>query len=156
MDIHVEAKTASSPPKSVFLVIEVKGCWNPGVKTSLDSQLAKRYLKENRSSYGIYLVVWFTCDAWDDRDGKRKTMASKETLADLTSFLDAQASLVSSPNGVCVKSFVLDATLRGLPQKAEGLREARQGHGRKEGNSAQGNWQKTGAELTSPAFTETA
>jgi hypothetical protein len=117
VDIHVAATTASSPSKSVSLVIEVKGCWNPGVRTSLDAQLAERYLKDNQSPYGIYLVVWFTCDVWDHRDTKRKAQASKETLKGLTAFLEKTASRVSRENAVSIKSFVLDATLRGLPQK---------------------------------------
>ena len=125
VDIHVAATTASSPSKSVSLVIEVKGCWNPGVKTSLDAQLAQRYLKDNQSPYGIYLVVWFTCDAWDDRDANRKAQASKETLKGLTAFLKKKASRVSREHGISIKSFVLDATLRGRPQKKVARKSAK-------------------------------
>jgi hypothetical protein len=127
VDIHVAAVTTSSPPKSISLVIEVKGCWNPGVKASLDTQLAKRYLKDNQSPYGIYLVVWFTCDGWDSRDAKRKALASTDSLKGLTAFLEAQASRVSTENGVSIKSFVLDATLRGQPQKPRVARKRAKG-----------------------------
>jgi hypothetical protein len=127
VDILVSATATSSPPKSISLVIEVKGCWNSGMKTSLDTQLAKRYLKDNQSPYGIYLVVWFTCDSWDARDAKRKASASKESLEGLTAFLEAEAGRVSTENGVSIKSFVLDATLRGLPQKPSVARKRAKG-----------------------------
>ncbi|MGC4017573.1 MAG: hypothetical protein QM755_24120 [Luteolibacter sp.] len=52
----------SSPKATV--VIEVKGCWNPGIRTSLKSQLVDSYLKDHNLRCGIYLVGWFLCPRW--------------------------------------------------------------------------------------------
>lgn len=52
VDIHVSAMTASSVPQWISLIIEVKGCWNPAVRTALDSQLAARYLKNKQLPFG--------------------------------------------------------------------------------------------------------
>ncbi len=117
VDIHVSAMTASSVPKWISLIIEVKGCWNPAVRTALDSQLAERYLKNKQSPFGIYLVAWFTCEQWDSRDTERKSLASRDTLEDLKAFLEAEAKRVSAESAVCIRSFVLDATLPGVRPK---------------------------------------
>lgn len=131
VDIHVSAMTASSQPQWITLIIEVKGCWNPGVRTSLDSQLAQRYLKNKRSPYGIYLVVWFTCAQWDEGDAKRKALASRDSLEDLRAFLEAEARRVSTNNAICIKSFVLDATLPGVPGKPKAVKKPIKGQSTK-------------------------
>jgi hypothetical protein len=46
------------------VIIESKGCWNPEIKTAMETQFLNRYLKDNDCSHGIYLVGWFLCDAW--------------------------------------------------------------------------------------------
>ena len=46
-------------------IVEVKGCWNPGVQESISTQLANDYLENNGHTHGIYLVGWFLCDRWD-------------------------------------------------------------------------------------------
>ena len=58
-DIHVDA-IAFGPKKEesdrISVIIEAKGCWNTGVMTAMETQLVKRYLKDNPSSNGLYLV----------------------------------------------------------------------------------------------------
>jgi hypothetical protein len=139
VDIHVSAMTTSSEPQWFTLIIEVKGCWNPAVRTSLDSQLAQRYLKNKQSPYGIYLVVWFTCDQWDEADVKRKALASRDSLEDLTAFLEEEAKRVSSRNGICIKSFVLDATLPAFHQKPGAPKKPARSPTGEEGKTSQRN-----------------
>ena len=63
-DIHVDA-IAFGPKLEKYdrisVVIEAKGCWNTGVMTAMETQLVKRYLKDNPYSNGLYLVGWFNC-----------------------------------------------------------------------------------------------
>ncbi|PEN09634.1 hypothetical protein CRI93_02575 [Longimonas halophila] len=51
------------------VIIEVKGSWNKDVLSSIQSQLADRYLDSEDTEYGtsrgIYLVVWFDLDRWN-------------------------------------------------------------------------------------------
>jgi hypothetical protein len=122
VDIYVSAVTAGSKPRPISLIIEVKGCWNPSVKTSLDAQLAQRYLKENLSGLGIYLVAWFMCERWDERDNKRKAQAPKESVAELRAFLEAQAFAVSSATRTSIRALVFDATLPDLGPKRKATR----------------------------------
>jgi hypothetical protein len=110
VDVLVSTVTAGSKPRPVSLIIEVKGCWNPGVRSSLRKQLAERYLKENSSGFGIYLVVQFLCEAWDQRDNREKK-AWKESLSGMRTFLKAQAERVNSATQSSIRAFVLDASL---------------------------------------------
>ena len=42
-----------------------------------------RYLKDNESHLGIYLVVWFLCDEWDGRqDDRKQKHAEQESIGD--------------------------------------------------------------------------
>lgn len=50
--------------KKASVVVEVKLCDHAKVETSMESQLATRYLREKGNTHGIYFVGWFTCDAW--------------------------------------------------------------------------------------------
>src|SRR5260370_12936093 len=70
-DIHVDAVTPGSRPGEsdcISVIIEVKGCWNKGVKTDMKGQLRDRYLKDNRCQFGLYLVGWFNCAQRDTGD----------------------------------------------------------------------------------------
>jgi len=42
-------------------IVEMRGCWNKELMTAMEEQLKDRYLKNNPSPYGMYLVGWFTC-----------------------------------------------------------------------------------------------
>jgi hypothetical protein len=55
----------------VRVIVEVKCSWNDEVETALDSQLARDYLRGAEGRTGIYLVVEFGGDAWDDRDRRK-------------------------------------------------------------------------------------
>jgi hypothetical protein len=123
VDIYVSAVTADSKHRELSLIIEVKGCWNPELKTALKTQLEQRYLKGNQSPLGIYLVVWFLCDKWDESDSRKKRTRFK-SLSRLLKYLEAQASTVSGNGRVRIRPFVLDATIEGVGAKDSPKRES--------------------------------
>jgi hypothetical protein len=86
------------------------------MRAALDTQLSMRYLKDNESHFGIYLVVWFQCDKWDSTDS-RKASTSHQTLSDLRAFLQQQAGMVNDNTEATIRAFVLDASLEGPEPK---------------------------------------
>jgi hypothetical protein len=110
VDIHVEAITSDRANRSVSLEIEVKGCWHPDLKTALNTQLAQRYLHENRSPFGIFLVVWFLCEKWHDQDTRKAQVATSSLDLSRSIFHD-QAHLVLRATGANIRAFVLDGTI---------------------------------------------
>lgn len=116
VDLYVNAVTAGSLPRIISLIIEVKGCWNPSLKTSLETQLAQRYLKGNPQGFGIYLVCWFSPVEWDEEDARR-VPTSKETLPDIKALLEAEAQEVNSTARTSIRVFVLDGSLPIRPAK---------------------------------------
>ncbi|MFI6875789.1 hypothetical protein ACIBL6_20380 [Streptomyces sp. NPDC050400] len=62
-DIHIQAAASSHDTDPFTVVIEAKGCWNPGLPTALATQLVARYLRRPRTA-GIFLVGFFDCDQW--------------------------------------------------------------------------------------------
>ena len=59
---NTPANQSNSP---ITVVVEVKGCWNPDVKTAIETQLVKGYLEKNGLTHGVYLVGWYLCARWD-------------------------------------------------------------------------------------------
>jgi hypothetical protein len=110
VDILVEAFIGERKEDVVRTVIEVKGCWNKDLLTSMQTQLSDRYLTNNGIHYGIYLVGWFLCPVWKEPDSGRQTMARKWCLdieAARNEFTRQGASL--SHEGRHLSAFVLDA-----------------------------------------------
>jgi len=109
-DIHVDA-IGKDPDSEVYdritALIETKGCWNPDLETAMETQLKNRYLKDNASRFGLYLVGWFNCSQWDSKD-TRKAQAPRWTRRKAQQKFDEQ-SLRLSDNSVTLKAFVLDA-----------------------------------------------
>jgi hypothetical protein len=107
-DLHVDA--VSSNPKAIAnlkVIIEVKGCWHREVKTAMETQLLNTYLVNNDCRHGIFLVLWFLCDAWSAKDSRKKqvTFASSE---EMRTFLERMAARLSSDQQV-IRSTVLEA-----------------------------------------------
>jgi hypothetical protein len=69
-DLHVSAARPGAREKTV-VVIEVKGCWNPELKVSMETQLVNRYLRDNFYTHGVYVVGWFHCSQWAKADAER-------------------------------------------------------------------------------------
>lgn len=112
-DIHVDAVLKRPNGKiydSITVIIEVKGCWHRDIQTAMQNQLTERYLADNACSHGLYLIGWFSCEQWDDRD-TRKKHAPKISLETAKEQFKAQAENLSSSNrSVC--AYVLNTALR--------------------------------------------
>ncbi len=44
---------------ALSITIEVKGCWNPQIKTGAEGQLLNGYLRPFGRTHGVFLVAWF-------------------------------------------------------------------------------------------------
>jgi len=112
VDIHVDAVTYDEYSQEfdrIKLIIEVKGCWNKGVKNSMETQLRDRYMNEVDCRVGIYLVGWFLCDAWDETHYQYKD-TPKLSLDDARELFNQQATELSGDN-VTLKAFIMDTRL---------------------------------------------
>jgi hypothetical protein len=112
-DIHVDAVVKAPNGETydtITVIIEVKGCWHKEVQTAMQTQLLDRYLAENASPYGLYLVGWFNCEQWDNKDSRKK-QTPKMTLDEARAKLDEQARSLTS-SGKTIYSFVLNTALR--------------------------------------------
>ncbi|WP_226574440.1 NACHT domain-containing protein [Microseira wollei] len=112
-DIHVDAvvkKPNGELYDCITVIIEVKGCWHKDLNSAMEEQLVKRYLQDNSSKYGLYLVGWFNCHQWDDKDS-RKGKAPKISIDEAREQFDRQAEQLSSPANV-VRAYVLNTALR--------------------------------------------
>ena len=114
-DIHVDAIIRSGRTKEldqIKVIIESKGCWNPELRTAMQTQLASRYLEDNDCKHGIYLVGWFMCDAWSNRDTRKKNVKFKN-LEEICTYMAKQADSLSS-SGYQIKAEVLDVSIPSL------------------------------------------
>jgi len=111
-DIHVDA--TSQLPGGKYdrhsAIVEVKGCWNKDLMIAMQTQLRDRYLQDNPSPFGLYLVGWFMCPQWD-LDDYRKHDTPQLTLDDARAHFELQAATLSSGE-VLLRAFVLDTALR--------------------------------------------
>jgi hypothetical protein len=112
-DIHVDALSRDETSGDYHLIsaiIEVKGCWNKGLKQDMEKQLKDRYLRDNRCPYGMYLVGWFRCEEWD-ADDPRHGKTPKWDLNKASKVFAAQAKELSDEDTV-IRSFVLNAAYK--------------------------------------------
>jgi hypothetical protein len=109
VDIHVNAVSSDATKRTISLVIEVKGCWHKDLQTALCTQLAERYLKDNQSRYGLFLVVWFLCDKWEPDN--RKDYVPDWTVEKAQDIFTKQAKEVSRQTRTEIRAVVLNATL---------------------------------------------
>ena len=81
-DIEVRAVTANGNQlRPLEVVIEVKGCWHPNIRSAHEEQLASEYLQRAGKTHGIYLVVWTQCAKWNDPTDKRKPAIERQNIA---------------------------------------------------------------------------
>lgn len=104
-DIYIQSVDEQSGT-SLKVVCEVKGCWNPGTLTNMRTQLVEQYMKTTQTSFGIYVVGYFDCDAWPVR-GKRGHSAASHTIEGLRTDLMEQSRLIEK-SGITVVPIVLD------------------------------------------------
>lgn len=113
-DIHVNAviQTASGQlHDSITAIIECKGCWNAGLYDAMRDQLVGMYLKDNHCQHGLYLVGWFNCGNWSERDSRKKQADKLCPTIDYTRQKLATSALDLSNGVIRIKSFVLDVSL---------------------------------------------
>jgi hypothetical protein len=113
-DIHVDAIIPNNERDQhdiVTAVVEVKGCWNPELRTAMETQLVDRYLKNNdRCRHGLYLVGWFNCEQWDNADS-RKGRAPGCSIDVAREQFEEQARQLSQRD-LHIRAVVLDTALR--------------------------------------------
>lgn len=102
----------------VSVIIEVKGCWNPDLKSSIETQLLNSYLSDdNNYKYGIYLIGWYWCNKWNEnkKGAKRKKIKvenrfSETNINEIIDYFDNQADLLSNSNKK-IASVVIDFSI---------------------------------------------
>lgn len=89
-DIIVSAISIVTGQDSSILtvVIEVKGCWNSGVRSAIKTQLVDDYLEKNAWTHGIYVVGWFPCDRWDGPSRGPKSYLDSTRFEDTAKEMD--------------------------------------------------------------------
>lgn len=111
-DIYVIARKKgrrNDTPDSLTAIIEVKGSWDKERRTAMKTQLVDRYLKDNNSQHGIYVLCYPYCTQWSDADSrKRRALKSGIPKAQTTYSQLAQGL---SDHDLLIKAFVLDTTI---------------------------------------------
>ncbi len=111
-DIHVNAIVANkkdSEIEIVTVIIEVKANWNRDILSSMEQQLAYRYMKDEKCEFGIYLVGWFEGEHWDTQDS-RKRAAQRLNLDELSESLNQQEQILIDLS-YHIRSMVMNAAL---------------------------------------------
>lgn len=88
-DILVSAEQKSQSvlqAERIDVIIEVKGSWHGEIRTAMQTQLVKTYLRERKTNVGLFLVGWFYSPGFDDRKP-----AGIKSMPELQIQLDAQA-----------------------------------------------------------------
>jgi hypothetical protein len=109
LNLHYAGTAGSEPDieaialyagQEISVFAEVKGIWHKDVETSIDHQLADRYLTGARSLTGIYLVAAFASDHWANNDWRREK-ARRHDPGQLRQYLEEEAEHLST-NGKTV------------------------------------------------------
>jgi hypothetical protein len=93
----------------VSALLEVKGCWNPGVRNDMREQLRDRYMRNSTCHCGLYIVGWYLCEKWDDQDG-RKARVPRWSINEAQRFFKEQAEELSG-EGLTLHAIILNLTL---------------------------------------------
>jgi len=78
----------------------------------MEDQLKRQYLIDEGHRYGLYLVGWFKCQAWDDGSDGRLRQVPDWTYDEAVRRFDAQADALSDGT-YCLRAFVMDLRLPG-------------------------------------------
>jgi hypothetical protein len=111
-DLHVDTfrrGPSGEPSDLISVVVELKGCWNRNVFTSMETQLVDRYLRRGGLSHGLYVVGCFDSPVWTSKDSKHRHRCGG--LTSLRDRLAAQAASLSQQD-IHVTSYVFDAALK--------------------------------------------
>lgn len=82
-DLLVEAAPVGGPDSGrLSLPVEVKGAWNPELRTAMRDQLVERYMRDVAANNGMYVVAWPNLESWTDvTDGRRTLLAALDRQA---------------------------------------------------------------------------
>lgn len=103
-----QGRSRSESPLSV--TIEVKGCWNPEIKTGAEKQLLNQYLRPFRLTHGIFIVAWFHSPNFPKIAHAQSTQLRCETLSEAQTSVSHHVE-PAQQTGFEVKPFVLDCRL---------------------------------------------
>ncbi len=104
LNLHYAGTAGSEPDieaivlyagQEISVFVEVKGIWHKDVETSIEHQLADRYLTGARSLTGIYLVAAFASEHWADGDSRREK-ARRHDPGQLRQYLEVEAEHLST------------------------------------------------------------
>jgi hypothetical protein len=114
-DIHIDVSSQArdGSREQVKVIVEVKGPWNPELKSAMKTQLLEDYLTNSDARHGIYLSSWFPLDQWTQEDYRRSRVPFVKK-GEMATYLDQQARDLSTA-AVAIKSFVLDCALPSRP-----------------------------------------
>ncbi len=108
-DIHVDMPLEQGRARPFRVIVEAKGCWNSKIRQAMKDQLARRYLRDNATRTGIYLVGWFRAKHWDSSDTRRT--ACNDDPETLAATLKNEAIALQA-EGFDIRVAVLDCSLR--------------------------------------------
>lgn len=101
LDLLIQAAT---PNGVASVVVEVKGCWNSGLDTAMETQLRDQYLATTAHRHGIYLVGWYGTQG--EGGGRRRELDS------LRRQLEKQARQLSTDT-LRIRALTLDLSFPG-------------------------------------------
>lgn len=107
-DIRVQAVSAGHVGQPISVTVEVKGCWNKGLKTAMKDQLVDKYMRPAGERAGMYLVGWYRCARWKNDYRQRNT--PKWTTSEASEFFETQARELRA-DGVTIAPVVLDCVV---------------------------------------------
>lgn len=115
-DIVLETAPDEGRP-ALRVPIEVKGAWNPEVRSAMRTQLATRYVPDCRAGCGIYVVFWFDDAEWSHEDRRRVRAARNGPRSELEAELHTQASELTVA-GMVLLAAVVDGSPNRRPDSA--------------------------------------
>lgn len=112
-DVLVDAIAGGAADRRrLTIVIEVKGCWHPEVRTALETQLVETYLKPNGWTHGIYLVAWCLCPRWNSPTKPQVCKLTSQTIEGAVSEIrELAAPFDGRKSPLTVAGYVLDCRL---------------------------------------------
>ncbi len=112
IDLLVDAVPVGEPGTGLLtLPVEVKGAWNPELRTAMRDQLVRRYMLDTGANDGTYLVAWPDLESWTDGTDGRRPVLESLNRQEVEAQLAAQASELAR-DGVQVSVVHLDVAYR--------------------------------------------
>jgi hypothetical protein len=91
------------------VVVEVKGCWNRGVREDTEKQLVEKYLLPHQWTCGVYVVGWFVCDFWERASNNLSSLNIEDARQEVRQL--AKESADKHPN-LTIAGLLLDCCYR--------------------------------------------